>query len=87
MSLPVVIDQTAVDDETIPFNRVENIKHDSAMGELYATQLLSLWDEHLDQQLSAVNPKAAARFRTLMCEIRSATGRVSMQLERMGGGS
>ena len=70
--------------QLIPFcDPLKNILSDVEAGDLYARQLLSLWDEHLHEKLKAANPKAAARFRTLIFEIAGATDRATISIKRL----
>ncbi|AUX74315.1 hypothetical protein [Erwinia pyrifoliae] len=66
-----------------PAERLENVRHDAAMTARYAAELKALFDCHLDARLREANPKAGARFWTLIHELYSAAGRTQMRLDRM----
>ena len=60
----------------------QGVEHDVKIACQYSGQLLDLWDAHLDEKLQAANPKAAARFRTLISELNDTVNRADFRLDK-----
>lgn len=63
----------------------QGVDHDVKIACQYSGQLLDLWDAHLDEKLQAANPKAAARFRTLISELNDTVNRADFRLDKAKG--
>ena len=73
--------------QLIPYrDPLEIVLSDIEAGELYAGQLLALWDKHLHEKLQTANPQPADRFRTLIFETAAAADRAGMGLKRIREG-
>ncbi|HCL6633710.1 TPA: hypothetical protein N2Q63_003316 [Citrobacter freundii] len=59
---------------------------DAAIAVRYANELLELWMLHLDKPLRDANPRAGARFMTLIGELRHATIRTERRFNRLVNG-
>lgn len=56
---------------------------DAATVVIYASELLELWNLHLDKPLRAANPLYGARLATLITELRCATIRTERKVNRL----
>ncbi len=56
---------------------------DAAAVVIYASELLELWNLHLDKPLRAANPLFAARLGTLIVEMRCAAIRTERKVNRL----
>ncbi|EMN9021820.1 hypothetical protein [Klebsiella quasipneumoniae] len=56
---------------------------DAAAVVIYASELLELWNLHLDKPLRAASPLFAARFETLIVELRCAAVRTERKISRL----
>ncbi|HBR4567042.1 MULTISPECIES: hypothetical protein [Klebsiella pneumoniae complex] len=56
---------------------------DAATVVIYASELLELWNLHLDKPLRAANPLFAARLGTLIVEMRCAAIRTERKVNRL----
>ena len=68
---------TVIEAEVIP------TPSDAATAVRYAHELLELWMLHLDKPLRDANPRAGARFKTLISELRHATIRTEHRFNRL----
>ncbi|MEF3564536.1 hypothetical protein [Citrobacter freundii] len=68
---------TVIEAEVIP------TPSDAATAVRYANELLELWMLHLDKPLRDANPRAGARFKTLISELRHATIRTERRFNRL----
>lgn len=68
---------TVIEAEVIP------TPSDAATAVRYANELLELWMLHLDKPLRDANPRAGARFKTLISELRHATIRTELRFNRL----